>query len=158
MVIVSLFTRVSIYIKLKFRHLWHYLYLKEYMSPCEKQSWCTENCTRPLMLCYLQLKPKAVYTHSSPIACSPCSGRRRWGSTPTSVALIVWCLIFMCLPLLHLLSLLPFVMISHLHLTRLVLMVFISWHIGRIKWTRIGLWVMSITIVRCNHKDVVITM
>ena len=55
-VIVSLFTGVSIYIKLKFRHLWHYLHLKEYMPSCEKQAWCTENCKRPLMLCYLQLK------------------------------------------------------------------------------------------------------
>ena len=62
MFIVSLFTRVSIYIKLKFGHLWHYLYLKEYMPSCEKQVDAQKNCTRPLMLCYLQLK-KYTLTH-----------------------------------------------------------------------------------------------
>ena len=64
MFIVSLFTRVSIYSKLKFGHLWHYLYLTEYMPSCEKQVGAQKNCTRPLMLRYLQLKlKKYTLTH-----------------------------------------------------------------------------------------------
>ena len=62
MFIASLFTRVSIYIRLKFGHLWHYLYLKEYMPSCVKQVDAQKNCTRPLMLFYLHLKKYAL-TH-----------------------------------------------------------------------------------------------
>ena len=98
-----------------------------------------------------------VYTHSSmlPIACSPSRLCRWWGCTISKVALLRFWRIFILLPLVRLLSLLPVSLLFHLHLARSVLSSLIPRHVRRYQVNKDR--IVSIIVCRCYHEDVVIT-